>query len=72
MELLPATCPGALRLGLVTLDQMVAALASAVENPCRGVRVVEVPEIRSGQGFSTMPANADVTGRVTSNSLIPK
>lgn len=72
MELLSATRSGAQRLGLVTLDQMVAALARAVENPCRGVRVVEVPEIRSGRGFSAIPTNADVTDRVTSNSLIPK
>ncbi len=41
-----ATREGARRLGLVTLPQMVAALVRAVENPARGVRVVEVPEIR--------------------------
>lgn len=45
-EWIPATRAGALRLGLVTLPQMVAALARAVESPARGVRVVEVPEIR--------------------------
>jgi len=33
--------------GLGTLRQMVAALVAAVENPPRGVRIVEVPEIRS-------------------------
>jgi uncharacterized protein YbjT (DUF2867 family) len=37
---------GALRLGLVTLPQMISALAHAVENPPAGVRIVEVPEIR--------------------------
>ena len=52
MELLPATRAGARRLGLVTLTQMVNALADAVVNPARGVRVVEVPEIRAGSGFS--------------------
>ncbi len=45
MEALPATRERARRLGLVTLDQMVAALVRAVENPAHGVRVVEVPEI---------------------------
>lgn len=38
---------GALRLGLVTLDQMVAALAWAVENSAAGVRVIDVPGIRA-------------------------
>lgn len=44
---LPSTRESARRLGLVTLAQMVAALASAVERPATGVRVVEVPQIRS-------------------------
>ena len=35
------------RLGLVTVGQMIAALAGAVEHPPNGVRIVEVPEIRS-------------------------
>jgi uncharacterized protein YbjT (DUF2867 family) len=44
---MPFTSEGADRLGLVTLDQMVAALLSAVQNPpARGVRLVEVPAIR--------------------------
>jgi uncharacterized protein YbjT (DUF2867 family) len=51
MELLPATREGATRLGLVTLDQMVRALLSAVENPPNGVRIVQVHEIRSASGF---------------------
>lgn len=46
LEALPATRERARRLGLVALDQMVAALVRAVENPGQGVRVVEVPEIR--------------------------
>jgi uncharacterized protein YbjT (DUF2867 family) len=35
------------RLGLVTLEQMTAELVHAVEHPALGVRVVEVPTIRS-------------------------
>jgi uncharacterized protein YbjT (DUF2867 family) len=46
MEALPATRAGARRLGLVRWRQMIAALAGAVENPPRGVRVLEVPDIR--------------------------
>jgi uncharacterized protein YbjT (DUF2867 family) len=52
MECLPPTRQGARRLGLVTLEQMKRGLVHAVENPCRGVRVVEVPEIRHSGGFS--------------------
>ena len=39
----------ACRLGLVTLRQMVLALAAAVETPTHGLRVVGVPEIRAAQ-----------------------
>jgi uncharacterized protein YbjT (DUF2867 family) len=48
-ERIPATRDGARRLGLVTIDQMIAALVIAVEAPPpRGSQgVVEVPEIRS-------------------------
>lgn len=46
-ERLPATRDGALRLGLVTLQQMLDALTHAVENPVQGTRIVDVPEIRS-------------------------
>jgi uncharacterized protein YbjT (DUF2867 family) len=45
-ERLPRTRDAARRIGLVTLPQMVAALVEASENPARGVRIVEVPEIR--------------------------
>jgi uncharacterized protein YbjT (DUF2867 family) len=51
MELLPNTREDALRLGLVTLQQMTNALLHAVENPSRAVHVVEVPEIRAQRGF---------------------
>ncbi|PWU11370.1 MAG: epimerase [Terriglobia bacterium] len=46
---LPQTRDSARRLGLVTIEQMIAALARAVETPPAGVRIVEVPEIRSGR-----------------------
>ena len=48
-ELLPMTRAGACRLGLVTIDQMVMALAQAVESPTQGIRIVEVPEIRDAR-----------------------
>jgi uncharacterized protein YbjT (DUF2867 family) len=46
-ELLPSTRAGALRLGLVTLEQIILALVHAVESPVQGQRIVEVPEIRA-------------------------
>ena len=46
-ERIPSFRDGARRLGLVTLEQMIHALAAAVENPADGVRIVEVPEIRN-------------------------
>ena len=52
MEFLPLTRDGARRLGLVTLEQMTRALVDAVENPCRGVRIIGVPEIRVPGGLS--------------------
>jgi uncharacterized protein YbjT (DUF2867 family) len=49
MEALPFTRKGAQRLGLVTLEQMVMALVEAVESPVQGLRIVEVPQIRTAQ-----------------------
>jgi uncharacterized protein YbjT (DUF2867 family) len=48
LKLFPSTRPSAQRLGLVTIDQMVAALVRAVEHPPPqgSLRIVEVPEIR--------------------------
>ncbi len=46
-EWIPFTRAAALRLGLVTLEQLILALVDAVESPARGIRIVEVPEIRS-------------------------
>jgi uncharacterized protein YbjT (DUF2867 family) len=48
-EWLPFTRAGALRLGLVTLDQLILALVEAVESPVQGTRIVAVPEIRSAR-----------------------
>jgi uncharacterized protein YbjT (DUF2867 family) len=48
---LPRSRETALRLGLVRLREMIAALVEAVEHPPRGVRVVEVPEIRRLAGY---------------------
>ena len=47
LERLPATREAAQRLGLVTLPEIVRALAGAVEDPPEGVRVMGVREIRS-------------------------
>ena len=46
---LPQTRASARRLGLVTIEQMIATMARAVEQPATGIRIVEVPQIRSGQ-----------------------
>ena len=58
-ERVPGTRETARRLGLVTLDQMVSAITTAVGSPADGVRIFDVPSIReaakpaSGAGFST-------------------
>jgi uncharacterized protein YbjT (DUF2867 family) len=46
-ERIPATREGARRLGLVTVEQMLRALAGAVERPPSGVHLIEVPAIRT-------------------------
>ena len=46
---LPSTREGAQRLGLVTLEQMIAALVHSVEAPAAGVRIVGVPEIAAAK-----------------------
>ena len=48
-ERIPSTREGARRLGLVTVEQMLRALAAAVEHPPFGVRVIEVPAIRAAR-----------------------
>jgi uncharacterized protein YbjT (DUF2867 family) len=47
LEQIPSQRDAALRLGLVTIQEMVAALGWAIENPPAGVRVISVPEIRA-------------------------
>lgn len=42
---IPSMRESATRLGLVTLEQMLAALVQSVETPAKGIRVVEVPDI---------------------------
>jgi len=46
-ERLPATRDTARRLGLVTLEEMVAALVQSVESPASQFRILDVPSIRS-------------------------
>lgn len=46
MEHIPSKRETALRLGLVTLQQMLSALVAAVENPSQGIEIVDVPRIR--------------------------
>jgi uncharacterized protein YbjT (DUF2867 family) len=46
-EWIPSTREGARSLGLVTLEQMLRALAGAVEHPPSGVNVMDVPAIRT-------------------------
>jgi len=57
MGRIPKTSDSALRLGLVTLQQMVNTLAAAVENPCQGIRIWEVPDIRL-QGLAAISQDA--------------
>ena len=45
-EFIPSLREGALRLGLVTLHQMIGALVWAVEHPSKGITVIDVPGIR--------------------------
>jgi uncharacterized protein YbjT (DUF2867 family) len=47
MEHLASKRETALRLGLVTLPQMLNALVTAVENPAEGIKVIDVPAIRA-------------------------
>jgi uncharacterized protein YbjT (DUF2867 family) len=45
-ELLPGTRESALRLGLVTISQMLGALVWSIDNPPNAVRILDVPKIR--------------------------
>jgi uncharacterized protein YbjT (DUF2867 family) len=46
-ELIPASAESARRLGLVRIDDMLAALVDAVEHPPAGTRILDVPAIRA-------------------------
>jgi uncharacterized protein YbjT (DUF2867 family) len=47
LAIFPPTRAGALRLGLVTLDQMVLAISASIEQRSDGVRVLDVAGIRA-------------------------
>jgi uncharacterized protein YbjT (DUF2867 family) len=47
LSALPPMREGALRLGLVTLNQMVRALAASIESEANGVRILDVAGIRA-------------------------
>ena len=53
---IPSMREGVTRLGLVTLGQMVAALARSVEAPATGIRIVKVPEIAAGGAAVSGPS----------------
>ena len=50
--LLPVTRDAALRLGLVTLEEMVWALVGSIESPASQIRILDVPSIRSAASAS--------------------
>jgi uncharacterized protein YbjT (DUF2867 family) len=50
METFPSTRDSARRLGTVTIEQMTGALVHAVEHPARGIRILNVPDIRQFGG----------------------
>ncbi|MBV9183869.1 MAG: NAD(P)H-binding protein [Acidobacteria bacterium] len=47
-EMIPSMREAARRLGLVKLREMTTLLVSAIENPSLGIRLIEVPQIRTG------------------------
>lgn len=49
MEIIPQTRERATRLGLVKLNEMVAALFNSIENPSDGLRVLNVRDIRQSK-----------------------
>lgn len=46
LERIPGTRESALRLGLITAEQMISALVWTIENSSDGIRVLDVPTIR--------------------------
>lgn len=61
-ERIPSTRDTARRLGLVTLSQMVSALVASVESIADGVRILEVPSIRSAASATLTEIAAARTG----------
>jgi uncharacterized protein YbjT (DUF2867 family) len=55
LETIPKTKESAERLGLITIGQMLTALAWAVENPLSGVQILDVPKIRELSRNSSTP-----------------
>lgn len=49
MELIPSKREQAIRLGLVKLNQMVAALLISIESPSDGLKILNVPDIRQSK-----------------------
>ncbi len=66
-RMIPATRDGAVRLALVTLDQMVQCLAWAVDNPAEGVRGLNPPDIRQGRSLDLV-VSQDAAGEQYSGS----
>ena len=54
MERFTATRDIATRLGLVTIEQLTAALVRAVQDPPAGVRVLDVPAIRAAKALQAV------------------
>jgi uncharacterized protein YbjT (DUF2867 family) len=49
LERIPVTREGALRFGLVTVDQMLAAMVKAVEKPPATIQILDVTAIRQAR-----------------------
>lgn len=56
MERVPSWRTTALRLGLVNLDEMIAATVRAIEDPPQGTRFLTVPDIREAGRWANHPA----------------
>ena len=73
---IPASRAGAKRLGLVTLTQMISALAAGVASPADGIRIVEVPEIASRRAVrligTSVSANRSFPQALTESRTDPR
>ena len=65
LERMPSKRETALRLGLVTIQEMIAALVWAVENPVAGVRIISVPEIRQAAALLRLGQGGDAATPAT-------